>query len=225
MICNVTWFSTVFQSYQADGQVIMEGHMQWSPISDWKDLCLRQGSNMGPQLNRGSCYTFNPIALRKAKIAYNFGLSEPNRVKWMGTLSGVAPIPVPFLPPFSLKGEQILSFQCRPLCWKGSFFQGTKQVKSCFPLYKRWMDVWIPIMSFSTIFQSYRDNGRVIMKGCVQYGTLFMTGKISTRACRTSVQHLTHWATLTHMKPCLDKPSCSKQPKLRKKNLHRLQCS
>ena len=25
--------------------------------------------------------TLNPIALRKAKIAYNFGLSESNRVK------------------------------------------------------------------------------------------------------------------------------------------------
>ena len=26
-------------------------------------------------------YAFNPIALRKTKIAYNFGLSECNRVK------------------------------------------------------------------------------------------------------------------------------------------------
>ena len=26
-------------------------------------------------------YAFNPIALRKAKIAYNFGLSEWNKVK------------------------------------------------------------------------------------------------------------------------------------------------
>ena len=26
-------------------------------------------------------FSFNPIALRKAKIAYNFGLSECNRVK------------------------------------------------------------------------------------------------------------------------------------------------
>ena len=28
----------------------------------------------------------NPIALRKAKIAYNFGLSECNRVKFPSTL-------------------------------------------------------------------------------------------------------------------------------------------
>ena len=31
-------------------------------------------------------FLFNPVALRKAKIAYNFGLSECNRVKQMACL-------------------------------------------------------------------------------------------------------------------------------------------
>ena len=29
-----------------------------------------------------SCLKFNPVALRKAKIVYNFGLSECNKVKY-----------------------------------------------------------------------------------------------------------------------------------------------
>ena len=33
---------------------------------------------------------FNPIALRNAKIVYNFGLSECNKVKVLDTLSGEA---------------------------------------------------------------------------------------------------------------------------------------
>ena len=35
--------------------------------------------------------------------------------------------------------------------------------------------------SFSTVFQSYQDDGWVIMKGCVQW-TPFMAGKISPQA-------------------------------------------
>ena len=44
--CNFTSFSTVFQSYQDDGQVIMKGCVQWNPVYDGKD-CLRQGLNQG----------------------------------------------------------------------------------------------------------------------------------------------------------------------------------
>ena len=33
-------------------------------------------------------HIFNPIALRKAKIVYNFGLSEFNRVKGIFVLGG-----------------------------------------------------------------------------------------------------------------------------------------
>ena len=44
MICDFTSFSTVFtgKSYQDDGPVI------WNAVYDYKELCLRQGSNLGP---------------------------------------------------------------------------------------------------------------------------------------------------------------------------------
>ena len=32
MTCDFTSFSTVFQSYQDDGQMIMKGCVQWSPV-------------------------------------------------------------------------------------------------------------------------------------------------------------------------------------------------
>ena len=32
MICNFTSFSTVFQSYQDDGRMIMKGSVQWNPV-------------------------------------------------------------------------------------------------------------------------------------------------------------------------------------------------
>ena len=38
-----------------------------------------------------------------------------------------------------------------------------------------WMDGWLTcnFMSFSKIFQSYQDNGLVIMKGCVQWNPVY----------------------------------------------------
>ena len=47
-ICNFTSFSTVFQAYQDDGWVIMEGCMQWDPVTVWKGSRPRQGSNPEP---------------------------------------------------------------------------------------------------------------------------------------------------------------------------------
>ena len=44
----------------------------------------------------------NPIALRKAKIVCNFGLSECNRVKVNGTLLGKATLWLSILPPFQM---------------------------------------------------------------------------------------------------------------------------
>ena len=32
MICDFTSFSTVFQSYQDDGRMIMKGCVQWNPV-------------------------------------------------------------------------------------------------------------------------------------------------------------------------------------------------
>ena len=46
--CDFTSFSTVFQSYQDDGRMIMKGCVQWNPVYDRKDLRLRRGSNPGP---------------------------------------------------------------------------------------------------------------------------------------------------------------------------------
>ena len=89
----------------------------------------------------------------------------------MGTLSGVAPIPVPFLPPFSLQGEQILSFLCTPYVGRAPSSREPNKSQKLFSFIQM-VNGWTTcnLMSFSTIFQSYRDNGRVIMKGCVQYG-------------------------------------------------------
>ena len=33
MTCDFTSFSTVFQSYQDDGQMIMKGCVQWNPFA------------------------------------------------------------------------------------------------------------------------------------------------------------------------------------------------
>ena len=34
MTCDFTSFSTVFQSYQDDGRMIMKGCVQWNPVYD-----------------------------------------------------------------------------------------------------------------------------------------------------------------------------------------------
>ena len=39
-------FSTVFQSYQDDGQMIMKGCGQWNPV--YTQVRLQRGSNPGP---------------------------------------------------------------------------------------------------------------------------------------------------------------------------------
>ena len=38
-----------------------------------------------------------------------------------------------------------------------------------------WMDGWIAcdLTSFSTVFQSYQDDGWMIMKGCVQWNPIY----------------------------------------------------
>ena len=52
--------------------------------------------------------------------------------------------------------------------------------------------------SFSTVFQSYQDNERLIMKGCVQWSSVygredFASGGNRTRSARSVGQRLTHW--------------------------------
>ena len=46
MTCDFISFSTVFQSYQDDGWMIMKGCVQWSLISDEK-ISLRAGLELG----------------------------------------------------------------------------------------------------------------------------------------------------------------------------------
>ena len=38
MTCDFTSFSSVFQSYQDDGQMIMKGCVQWNPVYGWEDF-------------------------------------------------------------------------------------------------------------------------------------------------------------------------------------------
>ena len=53
--------------------------------SPFHQLCPRYSGTLTPTATTAirlwETFTFNPIALRKAKIAYNFGLSECSRVK------------------------------------------------------------------------------------------------------------------------------------------------
>ena len=38
MTCDFTSFSTIIQSYQDDGQMIMKGWVQWSPVYGWEEF-------------------------------------------------------------------------------------------------------------------------------------------------------------------------------------------
>ena len=56
--------------------------------------------------------------------------------------------------------------------------------------------------SFLTVFQSYQDDVWMIMKGCVQWNSIygwkdFTSSKDRTRSARSVGQCLTHWATRT----------------------------
>ena len=45
---DFTSYSTVFQSYQDDGKVIIKVCVQWNPVYAWKDFRLQRGSNPWP---------------------------------------------------------------------------------------------------------------------------------------------------------------------------------
>ena len=47
MTYEFTSFSTVFQSYQDDGGMIMKGCVQWNSVYGRKDFRLERGSNPG----------------------------------------------------------------------------------------------------------------------------------------------------------------------------------
>ena len=55
------------------------------------------------------------------------------------------------------------------------------------------------IMSSSTVFQSYQDDGQVIMKGCLQWNPIYdlkylpQVG-LKPRTARSAGQSFTHWA-------------------------------
>ena len=51
MTCDFTSFSTVFQSYQDDGRMIMKYCVQWNPVCDWKaGLELTPARSVGQRL-------------------------------------------------------------------------------------------------------------------------------------------------------------------------------
>ena len=59
-----------------------------------------------------------------------------------------------------------------------------------------WMDD-LRFYSFSTVFQSYQDDEGLIMKGCVQWSSVygledFASGGDRTRSARSVGQRLTH---------------------------------
>ena len=60
----------------------------------------------------------------------------------------------------------------------------------------KWMSC--DFTSFSTVFQSYQDDWRLIMKGCVQWNSVngredFASSRDQTRSARSVGQRLTHW--------------------------------
>ena len=64
------------------------------------------------------------------------------------------------------------------------------------------MDGWMTrdFTSFLTVFQSYQDDVWMIMKGCVQWDSVygwedFTSSEDRTRSARSVGQRLTHWAT------------------------------
>ena len=66
----------------------------------------------------------------------------------------------------------------------------------------RLMDGWMTcdFTSFSTVFQSYQDDGRLIMKSCVQWSSVygcedFASIENRTRSAISVGQRLTHRAT------------------------------
>ena len=48
MTCEVTSFSTVFQSYQDDESAIIKDCVKQNPVFDRNDPRLKRGSNPGP---------------------------------------------------------------------------------------------------------------------------------------------------------------------------------
>ena len=75
--------------------------------------------------------------------------------------------------------------------------QDILQSKPCLQLHTcsfwdGWMDGWITFdfTSFSTVFQSYQDDVRLIMKSCVQWNS-----GDRTRSARSVGQRLTLWVT------------------------------
>ena len=64
------------------------------------------------------------------------------------------------------------------------------------------MDGWMTweFSSFATVLQSYQDNDRLIMKGCVQWSSVYGLEDFAsiwdrTRSARSVGHSLTHWAT------------------------------
>ena len=56
MTCDFISFSTVFQSYQVDGQVVMKGYVQWEPFVIQRFL-LPSGLEPRTAFSVGQCLT------------------------------------------------------------------------------------------------------------------------------------------------------------------------
>ena len=55
--------------------------LAWGPVFLLNIHQQKKFRRMKSSMEKNQDQSFNPIALRKAKIVYNFGLSECNRIK------------------------------------------------------------------------------------------------------------------------------------------------
>ena len=75
---------------------------------------------------------------------------------------------LPFSRPDYSEGPHYTFYLCVGIC-------NEIEHNLCRQLYVRWMDGWMTcdFTSFSTVFRSYQDDERLIMKGCVQWNSVY----------------------------------------------------
>ena len=160
---------------------------------------LDTGHEMYVKLNRFACYTFHTgfpettNATENNKRHWNQEAVTGSKYLARNKLSGICLIHGQLFP-----DKYLLPV---PACWFITPSVVVSHVLGQLVSFQR-MDGWMTcdFTSFSTVFQSYQDDGRMIMKRCVQWSSVyiwedFASSGDGTWSARSVGQHLTHWAT------------------------------